>query len=100
MSERGRAGKGGATPGRSVDRDGVVTVELGAGGRRRLWPLALAVPALAGLAFLVFTGRKAPPPPRAAAPPAETAREPEAPAAPRGAAPRPPVAANVEAPEA
>jgi hypothetical protein len=55
MTKRGPAG---APPARSVDRDGVVRVGPAAGeGRRRLWALALALPALAGLAFLVIAGR-------------------------------------------
>ncbi len=77
MTERGPAG--GA---RSVDGDGVVRVELAGGGRRRLWPLVLALPALAGLAFLFATSGRTPRAPSLPAPVAPVARAPEAPEAP------------------
>lgn len=87
MVRRGSDGAGGKTGGearRSVDRDGVVTIERPVGGARRLWPLWLALPPLLGLAFLVFTsfpGPKAPSSsPAAPAVPADDAK---------AAAPRP-----------
>ncbi|HEU4407028.1 MAG TPA: hypothetical protein VFS43_17300 [Polyangiaceae bacterium] len=74
------------TPTRSVDRDGVVRVGPGAGGegRRRLWPLLLALPALAGLLVLAAGGRdRRPPAPAAPTPAARAAEAPEAPPAAR-----------------
>lgn len=104
-SDQAGAKKGGEAR-RSVDRDGVVTIERPAGGgARRLWPLWLALPPLLGLAFLVFTsfpGQKAPRLPSSPAAPAATADEAKA------AAPRPraalakaePASPDVEADEA